>query len=699
MFALGSSDSDSDDDVWVGPYTLDEAIYDATKSRRALINHRHSCISSFSHFNTRDESSDKSTSETSYTTACDTVDSTEHNKKSADESEEGFHSDQFAGDELQEENLDALTLKSKSSQNYNFQQYFAANQSSEKTSLESSYSTGCSEVANRSNRRVSKKFAKTETYKEDEFDTSESSQETHFQDHCVANKNTLETSYSTACSEFHNRSDHLVSKKFANAEYYKEQAAEDFGSEQSSIDDSQEEKLSALSQESKSSKDYTFQHYFDAEKNALESVHNENGQRNSKKLSVTEIYRETGEENIAEDFDAEQCFVEKLRGENVDAVKFEYDFHKERNFSNEVCSIQSSVVCEFREENATAITLDSDSSKNYTSSSADSTSTHEKSVLNRSFASALHPEDDSKFKYNSDSSGLEESVANLHLKPGRRSDKISLTTPDERLSDSFTLDDTMEELNQFIQQGPDYVMSPKSNSSANLLQIPADFVPLARSTNANHFPESFASPNSTKSSTPSTGFKSKLPTFTGRKRTGHSAEKTNKVKSVEKPVKSSENAEFEFKVPKPPLNRTPRSKLEHRVSPVGIYIKYSPRYSPLVKVSATSRPNSSKTKLFAAEPQSKENIPEALNCEFPAVIYKPAATRMVSEQQDVKLPNSIKKLVSPQVVSKHERRIERQQHDVSIERRLLESDLTIHMDDNPDISIVVNKQPFAIKKL
>ncbi|XP_066256001.1 uncharacterized protein [Euwallacea similis] len=158
-----------------------------------------------------------------------------------------------------------------------------------------------------------------------------------------------------------------------------------------------------------------------------------------------------------------------------------------------------------------------------------------------------------------------------------------------------------------------------------------------------------------------------------------------------------------FKPPsgKPPKRlvtpcKTTNPALKNIISPVGVYIKSGPKYCPMVKVPETKlKPE---IKLIR---EQKENIPQDitsdLDCQIPSVIYTPAKYKLVTEVVDVKLPESIKKRVGGQVVTKHEQRVAKRL-DQSIERRLMESDLSINESVNQDVSILTQKQPFHFRK-
>ncbi|KAF7287795.1 hypothetical protein GWI33_003426 [Rhynchophorus ferrugineus] len=157
-----------------------------------------------------------------------------------------------------------------------------------------------------------------------------------------------------------------------------------------------------------------------------------------------------------------------------------------------------------------------------------------------------------------------------------------------------------------------------------------------------------------------------------------------------------------FKVPSKPLKTvlTPSKPtsifLKNVVSPVSVYINNTPKYSPVVKNSVTQR-RLEKPNIPSAK---KENIPSK-SCnldEIPAVIYKPSKTKHITNEKDIHLPGSIKKLIKDPTLTKHCQKIV--DCDQSIERRLIEDEVSI---DNSlmaktDISVLTNKQALIFKK-
>jgi len=160
----------------------------------------------------------------------------------------------------------------------------------------------------------------------------------------------------------------------------------------------------------------------------------------------------------------------------------------------------------------------------------------------------------------------------------------------------------------------------------------------------------------------------------------------------------------DFKVPIKPLKKIttpnkPNPSLKNIVSPVGVYIKNSPQYCPMVKATKTRNTPQSKTLKKCGAVAMKENIPSTSRMEIPLdlpmVIYRPAKNQKTINDEGLKLPQNIKKLVASTTVIKHEERIKTADCNESIERRLMESDFSIDASCN-DISILTNKQPFKI---
>lgn len=147
-----------------------------------------------------------------------------------------------------------------------------------------------------------------------------------------------------------------------------------------------------------------------------------------------------------------------------------------------------------------------------------------------------------------------------------------------------------------------------------------------------------------------------------------------------------------FKVPFKSISSKKLPNWKNIVSPVGVYIRHGPQYCPLTNVPDRKVA----TKLFPTA--IKENIPEQNDFVVPPVLYKPAKKQQVIDVATAKLPESIDKLVCPKTVIKHERRIEgRPRHHQSMERRLMEPDLSINDTQfDQDVSIVTQKAPFQL---
>lgn len=153
-----------------------------------------------------------------------------------------------------------------------------------------------------------------------------------------------------------------------------------------------------------------------------------------------------------------------------------------------------------------------------------------------------------------------------------------------------------------------------------------------------------------------------------------------------------------FKVPIKSTSSKKLPNLKNIVSPVGVYIRHTPQYRPLINVPDRKVA----TKLFPSNQTAvKENIPQQtkeVDFVVPPVLYKPAKKQQVIDVATAKLPESIDKLVRPQTVIKHEGRIEgRPRHHQSMERRLMETDLSINDTQfDQDMSFVTQKAPFQL---
>lgn len=306
-----------------------------------------------------------------------------------------------------------------------------------------------------------------------------------------------------------------------------------------------------------------------------------------------------------------------------------------------------------------------------------------------------------------------------------------------QFDDSCDFDDTLEEMNRFLEQGTNYVMprksisklsSPSSENQSFSLEdgygkdIPRNnFSPISGSFMRNNsfglknrtptpkkIPEkNFNYYSAEKITKPSVEVKGSKTTGKSRFQHMESKIKPPSVNSKALFAKTSQQSKPDsaFKLPSKPIKKTPSKilnpLLKNVVSPVGVYINHTPKYCPMIKNKPQSR---TATKLCQPGPSSfKENIPVGLDMAIPSVIYKPAKTKFDTQEQEVNLPENIKKLISPQVVTKHERRIEADARKQSVERRLLESELSIDVsqcdqDTLSDISILTHKQPFNLKK-
>ncbi|XP_030748553.1 uncharacterized protein LOC115876773 isoform X1 [Sitophilus oryzae] len=186
----------------------------------------------------------------------------------------------------------------------------------------------------------------------------------------------------------------------------------------------------------------------------------------------------------------------------------------------------------------------------------------------------------------------------------------------------------------------------------------------------------------------------------------HSAEDFKKISpAAKKPLFSSAGVKPKpkdlFKEPTKPIKKalTPiksKNMFLNVVSPVSVYINNTPKYSPVVKNRTTVKKN---YEIGTPGSARKENVPIkvcSINDEIPPVIYKPSSYVKMTEEKGVNLPDSIKKLIKVTTLTKHAEKII-QDPNQSIERRLLEDDLSVDS-TNHDISVVIQKQAFKIKK-
>ncbi|XP_050308819.1 uncharacterized protein LOC126745136 [Anthonomus grandis grandis] len=306
----------------------------------------------------------------------------------------------------------------------------------------------------------------------------------------------------------------------------------------------------------------------------------------------------------------------------------------------------------------------------------------------------------------------------------------------KQIDTSDLLDHTFEELELLMSDGLDYVMPHKKTTditnstedlSSNLqhtsiddkyedpyknlperkISSPISGSFLTNEANEDYYPalqtKSYSKSAQKVENKPKIG--QKMPMSVGKSlfRYGESKIRPPVVNAKELFGKNKDMREPAFKVPAKPAKSPLRPNLKNIVSPVGIYIKHSPKYCPLIKVPANERLHKSpsllpKTLYPSTASSLKENIPSQhfVNMEIPSVIYKPAKTRIETVVREVNLPDSIKKLVKPEVVTRHKMRINNKV-DESIERRLMESDLSIdtsNVSDFGDVSVVTHKQPF-----
>lgn len=158
----------------------------------------------------------------------------------------------------------------------------------------------------------------------------------------------------------------------------------------------------------------------------------------------------------------------------------------------------------------------------------------------------------------------------------------------------------------------------------------------------------------------------------------------------------------EFRIPKTPVKPKP-TVLNNKniVSPVGIYIKYSPK-TPLTTY---VKPNECKKGVISHIPQSPKIIKTTKENRdvLPPVVYQPAKNKLFTMQEQLILPASIDKMVKKSNVIKHEKRVKMViQDEHSVQRKLnMETELTkasisdsLLDENNQDVSVLMSKQAF-----
>lgn len=156
-----------------------------------------------------------------------------------------------------------------------------------------------------------------------------------------------------------------------------------------------------------------------------------------------------------------------------------------------------------------------------------------------------------------------------------------------------------------------------------------------------------------------------------------------------------------FRVPKTLIK--PKSVVNNKniVSPVGLYIKYSPK-TPLT----THVKQSPQKKLVSPSqiPQPQHFVKNKDNMEnFPEVVYQPAKNKLYTVKENLHLPASIDKLVKKSNLIKHERRMNLGRHDeysvgikLETETELTKSSIgnSLLDESNQDVSVLASRQAF-----
>ncbi|KAG5869750.1 hypothetical protein JTB14_018080 [Gonioctena quinquepunctata] len=165
---------------------------------------------------------------------------------------------------------------------------------------------------------------------------------------------------------------------------------------------------------------------------------------------------------------------------------------------------------------------------------------------------------------------------------------------------------------------------------------------------------------------------------------------------IPKPVKSPNGDAF--KVPSTPLQMKLPSKaypktcpnVKNIVSPVGLYIRYSPQ--PVLKRNVEC----TKMGTINFPPQAVNHKNKGNLDNIPAVIYKPSKKQIVTSEKEQAIPMSLEKMIKESNLTRHDKKI-RQNKNTSIIRRKLEMnmDLTgssisdsLLDDSNEDVSIL-----------
>lgn len=175
-----------------------------------------------------------------------------------------------------------------------------------------------------------------------------------------------------------------------------------------------------------------------------------------------------------------------------------------------------------------------------------------------------------------------------------------------------------------------------------------------------------------------------------------------KMSQKEERVNSAKSPAGLFRVPKTP-NKPKSTVLQNKniVSPVGLYIKYSPK-APLVTHVKSN--NQQKGIVVSPKPTHKFQKKDKENVEMlPSVVYKPARNQLFTLNEHLHLPPSIDKLVKKSNIIVHKSRIISKVPDKDeIERKLMsDSELTqssisdsLLNETDHNVSVLINRPAF-----
>lgn len=275
--------------------------------------------------------------------------------------------------------------------------------------------------------------------------------------------------------------------------------------------------------------------------------------------------------------------------------------------------------------------------------------------------------------------------------------KIDLGAFDES-EDYLKLDDTLDEIEKMLNNNSTQDESLGDDDSSD------NYLPLPETSLKSEM--QIISGSSIQSPSCSNNMKKTPKTLIPRKLQSPKTYTKQKVKLS--PAKLVENVnDPNFLIPsKPEHIRTPLksskpSTFKNIVSPVGLYIKYSPRVPLTTYVKPNNHQMTIPVKNKKPEKVSKGNWN---NLDLaPAVIYQPSKKKLYTVDEHLNLPPSINKLVKAGTVVKHEKRILSEKHDnFETEHKLLNAgEITnCSINDNTlnasimDVSVLASRQAF-----